>query len=550
MLRVGKGAHGDTNTGKSTAALHEGAGGETGGCSPERARAFTTGGCSPERARSFTVCVGKGAHGDTDAGKTPVAPYERAGFEPIAASATGAASAAGSILEQNKSDLLGKQATSVAFGGSSDSTASEPSADTPAAVDDDVDAPSGDEGALFGDNVPPAPKRIYRQRTAERLKFMHSQHMLAHEGATRLNQRLARGEYGDQGCSVTPDDIAEWCDGCGFSGTERGSLSHVHSRARHDSPLHTWSWDIFELPKECCKNRDGIKYVFGAICRASGHKFFYYAKRKTSTECLSFMKALKRFVDKTAPFTAKKYGLTELPKIVVLGQDNESSSKTSFGIRGTVVETWLKANDISRDLTGADNHRNGSAEVMWKVMAQQCGASLATAGMRTEWYVDAIAHWVFTTNHSTGSDANRLSRHSSPAETCGLPDRSREKRRFGSSCWYHVDGTLNMMGLQHQKQKSVRKGARGVLLGWDDEVAGYKAVLLVSKKILTSWHWHVPKSGLASTRNFVKSVRGSIHCLDQRKVRLANLHQDGFAAWVAFDGASRTTRCTFRSPDG
>ena len=58
--------------------------------------------------------------------------------------------------------------------------------------------------------------------------------------------------------------------------------------------LHTLAWDIFEAPKEAWRrNRDGFRYVYGFICRASGLRFVYHSARKEKGDTLKALHAAK-----------------------------------------------------------------------------------------------------------------------------------------------------------------------------------------------------------------------------------------------------------------
>ena len=56
-----------------------------------------------------------------------------------------------------------------------------------------------------------------------KVRFMREIHAIAHESASVLNRRFAAGDFGDQGCYVTPALLN--CDSCGAAKTTRSRRS-------------------------------------------------------------------------------------------------------------------------------------------------------------------------------------------------------------------------------------------------------------------------------------------------------------------------------------
>ena len=94
------------------------------------------------------------------------------------------------------------------------------------------------------------------KRSKARIKWMRREHAKDHVGATVMNGRLRRGEYGRKGCYVTAEDLN--CQFCAMAKMRARSRSNVHSRVRPGMVLSHWSWDIYEPPKEFQKNQRQI----------------------------------------------------------------------------------------------------------------------------------------------------------------------------------------------------------------------------------------------------------------------------------------------------
>ena len=226
-----------------------------------------------------------------------------------------------------------------------------------------------------------------------------------------------------------------------------------------------------------------------------------------------------------APLAYTRYGY--VPKITMLRQDCESGSTTVNGYTTGIVDEWLQQEQIERDMNKSrTHHKNGSAEVMWRTLRERSGAQLAASGMGCEFYFDSADTFVFNWNESSGTESNVIgSTAESPAVTCGQPDRSGLKRDFGSTAWWHNDGTLSWDGTVHPKQKSGRRGARGIFIGHGTEQKGFKMILLVSEKIVCDWDVKVPDNGLTTTLDMLRDLRS-----DPFKEWLA-----GRFVWKVFD---------------
>ena len=350
------------------------------------------------------------------------------------------------------------------------------------------------------------------KKTVARVMFMRAQHeLLGHIGATRLNEMRARGEFGDNGCYVTTEDLK--CDGCGISGTQNARRSREHERVKSLVVFHTWIWDVHYAPKEAAgsKNPEGHKWTFGFVDEATGVEFVYHSADRKANDCLRAMKALQAFVLREAANVHRKWGY--VPKIGVLKSDVDAAAATTNGYHAGIVEAWMKKEGISRDLSLSKSaHKHAAIESMWKRMFKRSLASLASAGMRTGWWFYAVDHYVFGSNHTTGSDANHLGgRSETPCETAGMKDQRKRKRRFGSACWWRSEDDLNFEGKsvsnKSGKAKGLRRGVRAIFVGYGDDVQGYKIILLVSKKMRCSLNVYIPTNGLTTTMDFVRSIR-------------------------------------------
>jgi hypothetical protein len=290
------------------------------------------------------------------------------------------------------------------------------------------------------------------KRTKARIKWMRREHAKDHAGATVMNGRLRRGEYGRKGCYVTPEDLN--CQFCAMAKMRARARSNVHARVRPGMVLSHWSWDVYEPPKEFHKNRDGWRYIFGAIDLGSGYIYVMFSRGKTAQDCLRFVKGLQKKVNSMAPLAYTRWGY--VPKVSMLRQDCESGSTTVNGYTTGIVDEWLQAEGIEREMNKSrTHHKNGSAEVMWRTLRERSGAQLAGSGMLGEFYFDSAETFVFNWNESSGTESNKIgSTAESPAVTCGQSDRSSLKRDFGSTAWWHNDGTLSWSGEEHAKQKS------------------------------------------------------------------------------------------------
>ena len=101
----------------------------------------------------------------------------------------------------------------------------------------------------------------------------------------------------------------------------------------------------------------------------------------------------------------------------MLSSDVDPSAATTFGYNQGIVEAWMKAEGISRDLSLSKTpQKHAMIERLWRTMKESATASLGTAGLRSEWYYYAVDAWAFTSNHSTGSGSNHVGGQSQSPE--------------------------------------------------------------------------------------------------------------------------------------
>ena len=87
-----------------------------------------------------------------------------------------------------------------------------------------------EEQSLARRGVLVADMMAVEQDRATRVRFMREQHLISgHQSATILNRRLRRGEFGEKGCVVTPEDLA--CDSCGYAKMRRATQSKKKKRS-------------------------------------------------------------------------------------------------------------------------------------------------------------------------------------------------------------------------------------------------------------------------------------------------------------------------------
>jgi len=341
---------------------------------------------------------------------------------------------------------------------------------------------------------------------AERVAFMNEQHLIMHEGVTALNRRYLNGEFGERGCLLRGGDIE--CDACGLAKTVAGETGST-ARTVPGQVLRIFQFDVHEAGVETRENRMGYRYTMSFVCRASGYKFLFHSRDKTAASCLEAFKALQVHLRSLSPFVMKKWGYP-VGESVTFESDVDAGTTTTWGYTGTVMDDWIADEGFGRLWTGAGSKagpRNGKVERGHRTMATTATAMCAESGFRMEMFFDACDMYCVSSNHTAGGSNPLGGVRESPAQTCGIPSLSSRLRRFGQLCWVLNDGTTAVSGAEMSAAKCHRKGRRAVLIGIGEEVLGYKAIVLGSKKIVCSRDVHVPKHSWGTVLDFVRSVR-------------------------------------------
>ena len=124
------------------------------------------------------------------------------------------------------------------------------------------------------------------------------------------------------------------------------------------------------------------------------------------------------------------------------GRDQGALQSDAGRIGGSVlraVDLEVLARNIAREFSVRAPHKHGKIESSWKVMSRKAGAALLESGLRSEFWWDAVGHWVWVSNH-TGSGANALNPGKAPMWTIGgdellTPRRKKYARlHFGQVC--------------------------------------------------------------------------------------------------------------------
>ena len=359
-----------------------------------------------------------------------------------------------------------------------------------------------------GRKVQAARERGLRERQLVFMKEMHLAY--GHEGATKLNARERAGEFGEFGRQVTAEELD--CDSCRVVNAEKAARSKT-PRAVVNKVLHHFQVDTY-FPGDECKgdrNRDGFKVVIGYVCRATSWRFFYFARDKSQASVLKSLRALEREVKKLESYVLKKHGY--LPEVSVFDLDGGSEQTTTFGGTQSAVDVHVLAQNIARVFSVRSPHRHGKIESTWKVMSRKVGAALLESGLREAHWFDAVAWWVWSSNHTSGA-ANTLEPSKSPMWTIGgdelvTPRRRRYARlKFGQPVWLYTGNEMTLEGEWNDgDKKTPRFGCRSVLIGYGSDADGLRVISLAQRKIVTSLNVYAPAGGLAPVRDLVTSFR-------------------------------------------
>ena len=216
-------------------------------------------------------------------------------------------------------------------------------------------------------------------------------------------------------------------------------------------------------------DRNGFRYVFGGICRATGKVFLQPLRRKSGAE-----DALRRYL---ALIRAQCPGIevhlrrwddtVRVPGLAIVSSDRAGEFTCTHGYTETAVDALLR--DIVHRLNTPGMPQSGTSRIerLWETLPKATRCHLYTSGLGKQYYFDAMVYAGDVFNCSP-TDANKLGRGEAPDATLGLDHDLGRFVPFGSLAYHLVPGA-----------KADDKNELVVIIGLNHDGHGYR-VLRVS----------------------------------------------------------------------
>ena len=332
-------------------------------------------------------------------------------------------------------------------------------------------------------------------RLQRRYEVYYSFHAAFNHNTAALDQAIKEGVIRD---AEKPPGF--FCAACARSDPS-GAHWQRHTKASTSLPLvpyHAVEIDLWG-PLDV-KDRNGFRYVFGGVCKATGKGFLQPMRSKSEAagvlrsylalireQCPGIEVHLRKFV---------KFKEIRVPGLAVVFSDRGGEFTTTFGYTQSEFDSLLR--DVVHKLNTPNTPQSGTSRIerMWLSLTTAARSSLLTSGLGMQYFFDAMV-LASDVRNCMPTTANRMGDGEAPNETLGLPYDLRTLVPLGTLGYLRVAGN-----------KADAKNALVMIVGLNHDGLGYRAVRVDNGTMVTSVDIKpVPKQ--SSLRKLVDSSKDS-----------------------------------------
>ena len=254
-----------------------------------------------------------------------------------------------------------------------------------------------------------------------------------------------------------------------------------HTKASPSSPLvpyHTVEMDIWG-PLDV-GDRNGFRYMYGAVCRASGKGYLQPLRAKS--EATHALRKYLALIREQCPGievhlrSAARYRDITVPGLAVVCTDRGGEFTTTHGYTESEFDAMLA--DVVHRLNTPDTPQSGTSRIerLWRSLSTAARSSLLSSGLGMQYFFDAMV-MASDVRNVLPTSANRLGDGEAPDATLGLQYDLKSIVPLGTLGYLLVDG-----------KKADPKNVLVVIIGFNNDGPGYRAVRVDNGTVVASVH--------------------------------------------------------------
>jgi len=268
------------------------------------------------------------------------------------------------------------------------------------------------------------------------------------------------------------------CIPCAMSDNSGAHFSRRTKTEHRDpgTPYNNWVVDLWG-PYDC-GDRNGFRYLLGAIDKATGKVFLQPIRKKS--DATGAMQAIKVTIDSECSGIQAhlRHHIKDIhiTGIKVITSDRGGEFTTTFGCTETAFDEFIRENNIRHCLTTPHTPESGTTPIerLWSTLSRAARSHLLTSGLGQQYYFDAMIYAADVYN-CMPTKSNKFGRGEAPNATLGLDYDIRVFVPFGTLGYMHVHGN-----------KQDAKNVLVVIIGLDHDGHGYRAIRVTDGTVVTS----------------------------------------------------------------